>query len=168
VGCRFHQIVTFRSDSKLRIIEILNREFGRVISSHRNPSGNRGRDRREGQNMESGNLNHRWNEIVTEGPFASGGSLNFKSQRPRCLRIFSISSSPSIKTKIHIWPWHCFFWRGILGVPRPRRLEESRKTLAKDFSNLTVDKLFVLFFYNQYEFRPFDWLLNFLYLDTTF
>ena len=29
------------------------------ISSHRNPSGNRGPDRREGQKMEPGNLNHR-------------------------------------------------------------------------------------------------------------
>ena len=61
-----------------------------------------------------------------------------------------------------------FVGGGILCVPRPRRLEGSRKILAKDFSNLTIDKLFILFFYNQYEFRPFDWLLNFLYLDTTF
>jgi hypothetical protein len=104
--------------------------------------------------MEAGNLNHRWNEIVTEGPLAPGGSLAIKSQRPRCLRIFSITPSPSIKTKIHIRPLH--FFGGIPCVPRPRRLEGSRKSLAKDFSNLTIDKLFILFFYNQYEFRPFD------------
>ena len=51
---------------------------------------------------------------------------------------------------------------------RPRRLEGPCKTLVKNLSNLTIDKLLILFFYNQYEFRSFDWLLNFLNLDTTF
>jgi len=49
-----------------------------------------------------------------------------------------------------------FLAGGILCVPRLRRLEGSRKILAKDFSNLTIDKLFIVFFYNQYKFRPFD------------
>ena len=43
--------------------------------------------------MEPGNLNHHWNEIVTEGSLALGGSVTFKSQRPRCLRIFSITGN---------------------------------------------------------------------------
>jgi hypothetical protein len=44
-------------------------------------------------------------EIVTEDAFTLGGGLTFKSQRPRGLRIFSITSSSSIKAiyvELHI------------------------------------------------------------------
>lgn len=45
-------------------------------------------------------------EIDREGTFSLGGGLTFTSQRSRCLRIFSMTSSSSIKAIIFIFPRH--------------------------------------------------------------
>lgn len=50
----------------------------------------------------------------------------------------------------------------------PRNHSQNSTTLVKNLSDLTLDKLFILFFYDQYEFRFFYWLLKFLNLDATF
>ena len=50
----------------------------------------------------------------------------------------------------------------------PRRLEGARTISAKNVPNLTVDKIFILFFHNQHEFRSFDRLLQFIYIDAAF
>ena len=64
-------------------------------------------------------------EIVTEGNLTFGGGLNFKSQRLRCLRIFSIASSSSIKTRMRIFP--CTWDRS---GDQPHTHPETEKTLT--------------------------------------
>jgi len=41
-----------------------------------------------------------------------GGDLGLTAQRPRCLRIFSMTSSASMKAMTAIGPWHLGHVRG--------------------------------------------------------
>jgi len=71
-------------------------------------------------------------EIVTEVAFTLGGGLTFKSQRPRCLRIFSIPSSSSIKSWLQTGNPQIDFQLGRVGAV-PSQLE------LRAFINILAD-----------------------------